>query len=116
MLQVRAGEVLKVSLAWTDFPSTPAANPHLVNDLDLIVSHHGTTYLGNVWSAAQSVAGGSADRLNTLEQVQIVAPVDGEVTVTVRAHNIPMGPQPYALVVTGALEPMLDRVFRNGFE
>ena len=116
VLQVRAGEVLKVSLAWTDFPSTPAANPHLVNDLDLIVSHHGTTYLGNVWSAAQSVAGGSADRLNTLEQVQIVAPVDGEVTVTVRAHNIPMGPQPYALVVTGALEPMLDRVFRNGFE
>lgn len=116
VLNVSAGQPLKVSLAWTDFPSTPAANPHLVNDLDLIVSHNGVSYFGNVWSGAQSVAGGSADRLNTLEQVLITAPVDGMVTVTVRAHNIPMGPQPYALVVTGALNLINDALFGDSFE
>jgi subtilisin family serine protease len=113
---VSAGQPLKMTLAWTDYPSTPAALPHLVNDLDLIVEQAGTTYLGNVWSGGQSVAGGSADRLNTLEQVLITAPVSGPLTVTVRAHNIPSGPQPFALVVTGAVTPDPSNVFVDGFE
>lgn len=113
---VSAGQPLKMTLAWTDYPSTPAALPHLVNDLDLIVEQAGTTYLGNVWSGGQSVAGGSADRLNTLEQVLISAPVSGPLTVTVRAHNIPSGPQPFALVVTGAVTPDPSNVFVDGFE
>ena len=113
---VSAGQPLTMTLAWTDYPSTPAALPHLVNDLDLIVEQAGTTYLGNVWSGGQSVAGGSADRLNTLEQVLISAPVSGPLTVTVRAHNIPSGPQPFALVVTGAVTPDPSNVFVDGFE
>lgn len=111
-----AGQPLKISLAWTDFPSTPAAFPHLVNDLDLIVEHAGTTYLGNVWSGGQSVAGGSADRLNTLEQVLVSAPASGSLLVTVRAHNIPSGPQPFAIIVTGAVSPAPYRVFDDSFE
>jgi subtilisin family serine protease len=94
---------LKVTLAWTDFPSTPAANPHLNNDLDLIVTGPPGTFKGNVFSSSHSVTGGSADRRNTLEQVVLTAPTAGTYTVTVRAINVPNGPQPFALVVTGAL-------------
>jgi len=93
---------LKVTLAWTDYPSTPAASPNINNDLDLTVeAPGGSTYLGNVFSGGISSTGGSADRLNTLEQVLIPSPSAGVVTITVGAHNIPDGTQPFALVVTG---------------
>jgi subtilisin family serine protease len=94
---------LKVTLAWTDFPSTPAANPHLNNDLDLIVTGPGGTFKGNVFSSGVSVTGGNADRRNNLEQVFLTVPAAGTYTVTVRAINVPNGPQPFALVVTGDL-------------
>lgn len=93
----------KATLAWTDFPSTPAAMPHINNDLDLEVVGPGGTYLGNVFTAGQSTTGGTPDRLNTVEQVVLNAPMAGEYTVTVRSFNIPNGPQPFALVVTGDL-------------
>ncbi|MGH7339438.1 MAG: S8 family serine peptidase, partial [Candidatus Rokuibacteriota bacterium] len=48
-----AAEPLKITLAWTDFPSTPAANPNLNNDLDLrVTGPTGTLWLGNVFRAA----------------------------------------------------------------
>ncbi len=93
----------KATLAWTDYPSTPAAMPHINNDLDLEVVGPGGTYLGNVFTAGQSTTGGMADRINTVEQVVLNAPMAGEYTVTVRSFNIPNGPQPFALVVTGDL-------------
>jgi hypothetical protein len=98
---VAAGESLKVTLAWTDFPSTPAAATNLVNDLDLTVVGPGGTYRGNVFSGGNSIPGGSADRLNNLEQVLLAAPAAGSYTVTVSAFNVPSGPQDYALVVSG---------------
>jgi hypothetical protein len=99
-------EPLKVTLAWTDFPSTPAANPHLNNDLDLRVATPGGILFGNVFSGGVSVAGGSADRRNTLEQVLLATPAVGTYTVTVRSFNVPNGTQPFALVVTGDLNRM----------
>jgi hypothetical protein len=99
---VTAGESLKVSLAWTDFPSTPAANPNLNNDLDLLVTGPtGTVWRGNVFSGGASATGGAADRRNTLEQVLLASPAAGVYTVTVRSFNVPNGLQPFALVVTG---------------
>ncbi|MEA2694845.1 MAG: hypothetical protein QOJ16_4232, partial [Acidobacteriota bacterium] len=92
---------LKVTLAWTDFPSNPAANPHLNNDLDLIVTGPAGTFKGNVFSGGVSATGGTADRRNNLEQVLLATPAAGVYTVTVRAINVPNGPQPFALVVTG---------------
>ena len=103
-LQAAAGQPLKVTLAWTDFPSTPAANPHLVNDLDLIVEGPAGTFLGNVFAGGSSVAGGGPDRRNTLEQVLLPVPAPGKYTVTVRSFNVPAGPQPFALVVTGEVK------------
>src|SRR4029077_19210980 len=64
---VAAGEPLKVTLAWTDYPSTPAVTPNLNNDLDLIVTGpKGVVWKGNVFADGASVTGGDADRLNTL--------------------------------------------------
>ena len=103
VVDVVSGSVpFKVTLAWTDYPSTPAAMPHLVNDLDLVVTAPGGTfYTGNVFSGGQSNTGGSADRRNTLEQVLRLAPAAGSYTVRVKANNVPNGPQPFALVITG---------------
>lgn len=110
-----ASEPLKVTLTWTDFPSTPAADPHLNNDLDLEVTGPLGTFLGNVFADGESVTGGSPDRLNTVEQVLFSAPLPGEYVVTVRSFNVPDGPQPYALSVTGdTLGAGL--LFRDGFE
>jgi Subtilase family len=95
-------EPFKATLAWTDFPSTPAASPNLNNDLDLeVTGPTGTLWRGNVFSGGASATGGTADRRNTLEQVLLNAPATGVYTVTVRSFNVPSGPQPFALVVTG---------------
>jgi hypothetical protein len=99
---VGTGESFKATLAWTDFPSTPAANPNINNDLDLIVTGPtGTVWRGNVFSGGNSTTGGTADRKNTLEQVLLATPAAGTYTVTVRSFNVPNGPQPFSLVVTG---------------
>ncbi len=48
---VASGQPLKATLAWTDYPSTPAASVNLVNDLDLTVTGPtGTVWRGNVFS------------------------------------------------------------------
>ncbi|MFN7976426.1 MAG: S8 family serine peptidase [Acidobacteriota bacterium] len=105
LIDVVSGAVpFKVTLAWTDYPSTPAAMPHLVNDINLLVTApDGTTmYKGNVFASNQSTTGGSYDARNTLEQVLLLTPSQiGTYTITVTAVNIPNGPQPYGLVVTG---------------
>lgn len=99
---VGSGEAFKATLAWTDFPSTPAASVNLVNDLDLTVTGPtGTIWRGNVFASGQSATGGTSDRRNTLEQVLLNAPAAGTYTVSVKAFNVPNGPQPFALVVTG---------------
>lgn len=98
-----SGAPFKATLAWSDFPSTPAASPNLINDLDLEVSGPGgAIYYGNVFAGGESAAGGSEDRVNTLEQVLLKTPGPGEYTVSVRSFNVPNGPQPFALVVMGA--------------
>ena len=95
---------LKATLVWTDYPGTVGAAKALVNDLDLTVTapDGGATYLGNVFSGGASATGGSTDRLNVEEQVLIATPAQGNYTVTVKGYNVPNGPQPFALVVTGA--------------
>lgn len=95
------GEPLKVTLAWTDYPSTTAAGVHLVNDLDLRVDGPSGGFWGNVFFEGKSKAGGAPDRLNNLEQVLIPNPAAGNYAITVAPHAIPAGPQSFALVVTG---------------
>jgi hypothetical protein len=117
-VQVAAGQPLRVTLAWTDFPSTPAASVNLNNDLDLVVSGPSGTFLGNVFASSQSVTGGTADRRNNVEQVTLNAPASGSYTITVRAFNVPSSAQPFALVVSGAVNTGAapQTVFADDFE
>jgi serine protease AprX len=97
------GPPLKITLAWTDYPASASAARALVNDLDLrVTAPDGTTYAGNAFAGGWSVPGGASDRLNNLENVYVAVPTPGEWTVMVRAFNVPMGPQPFALVIDGA--------------
>ncbi len=77
----------RVALAWTDSPGPTTGNAY-VNDLDLELTVNGTLYRGNVFSGANSLAGGSADPRNNLECVFLPAGTSGSYSVTVRAANI----------------------------
>ena len=94
---------LKVSLVWTDYPGTPAASRQLVNNLDLVVTapDGSTTHYGNNFSGGWSSAGGVGDQLNNVENVYVQSPTTGVWTIDVVGSNVPQGPQPYALVVSG---------------
>jgi serine protease AprX len=99
---VAGGAPFKVTVVWTDYPSTDSASKNLVNDLNLTVTApNGTTYRGNVFSGGWSQTGGSADNTNNVENVYIQSPGAGTWTVEVRGYNVPNGPQPFALVVDG---------------
>ncbi len=103
---VAGGAAFKVTLVWTDYPSTESATVTLVNDLDLTVtSPTSTIYRGNVFSGGWSQTGGAADRRNNVENVYVQSAAAGTWTVEVRGFNVPNGPQPFALVVSGAGAP-----------
>jgi hypothetical protein len=112
---VTAGQQLKATLVWTDYPgvpdSPPSAQPviddpstwnaaRLVNDLDLKVQGPSGTYLGNVFTDGASTTGGTADRRNNVEQVLIAATAAGDYTITVTPFSIVQDGQDFALVVT----------------
>lgn len=95
---------LKVTLCWTDKEGNPASMTQLVNDLDLTVTDpNGVPYLGNVMSGGQSAPGGAADFLNVEEGFRSNAPLSGVWKIRVSAANVPFGPQPFALAITGGV-------------
>jgi uncharacterized repeat protein (TIGR01451 family) len=96
-LQVRTStQPLRVMLTWSDPPASLAAATQLVNDLDLVViSPDGTPHRGS-----NDLIG---DRKNNVEGVIINNPPVGAYQIGVSAFNVPIGVQPYALVVSGAL-------------
>lgn len=94
------GGPLKVTLVWSDYPSTESATVNLVNNLDLTVTSGANTYRGNVFSGGWSTTGGTADNRNNVENVYLQSP-SGTYTVTVSGFNVPNGPQKFALVVDG---------------
>ncbi len=100
-------EPLEVSMAYTDYPGSTSASKALVNDLNLkVTAPDGSVYKGNVFSGynpGQSTTGGEYDALNPLENVLRLNPQSGEYTIEVIGENIPQGPQPFALSITGGL-------------
>ncbi len=96
---------LRVSLVWTDEPGSAGGGKKLINDLHLsVTSPGGSTYLGNVinGSSGESTTGGSADTINTVENVILSSPQTGTWTVTVSSGdgNYASG-QGYAVIITG---------------
>lgn len=86
---------LRVTLVWTDPPSTPGVGIDLINDLDLQVKTKERTYYAN-----NKV--GHNDSLNNCETYR-VAKLAAQDNIEVRVHgyNIMKGPQRYALAITG---------------
>lgn len=105
---------VRFALAWTDYPGTLGASRALVNDLDLqVTSPGGTVYRGNnfgPFALGQSIPGGSFDATNPEEAVFLKSPAPGDWKVTVVGANVPVGPQPFALVATGGLDPGYGRI------
>lgn len=87
---------LRVTLAWSDPPASLSAARQLVNDLDL-------TVIGPDGRAVRGNGGAAADRVNNVEGLIIARPAPGAYTIVVRAHNVPVERQPYAIAVSGAL-------------
>lgn len=100
-VRAKAGEPMRITLAWSDPAAKAAAATALVNDLDLEVVGPDGTRLGNVFKDGWSATGGSADRLNNLENVYLATPASGTYTVRVKGGNIPLGPQTFALMMDG---------------
>lgn len=112
-INVQNDEPLKITLAWTDPPAAPGANPALVNDLSLWVRDpDGNNYMGNggldheMWSTM----GGSTldDTINNVENVFIENPTEGRWRIRVIGMDInqdawaptPEDDQTYALVAS----------------
>lgn len=88
------GIPLAVTLVWTDPPASLLSSKQLVNDLNLTVTGPNSFFArGN----------GVIDNTNNVEGVDIASPTPGTYHVTVSGFNVPQGPQPYALVISGAL-------------
>lgn len=105
---------LKATMVYLDRPAAASANPTRLNNLNIrVTSPSNTVYNGNnglnagVWSTA----GGSADNLNTTENVFVQTPEAGVWTIEVIGADINSDARPetpsvvdadFALVVTGS--------------
>lgn len=111
---VNPNMVTRFVLAWSDAPaSTNCASGGgcLVNDLDLVVidSATGDTYYGNATtSGVDNLTPANTfndDDANTWEIVRIQG-VKSTFYVRVSGENVPNGPLPFALVVSGGVGPV----------
>ncbi len=100
---VNDSTALEATLVWTDYPGNPAASVQLVNNLDLTVTNGIVTYRGNVYTSGFSSTGGTYDIRNVEEAVLVKIPAPGLWTIRVQGTNVPLGPQPFGLVVTGGV-------------
>ena len=92
----------RIMLHWTDPAATANAASTLVNDLDITVrSPSAQTFLPLILNPAAANTNDPAvagrDRINTIEQVTLLAPVAGTYTVSVNGFSVPQGPQTYVL-------------------
>ncbi len=88
-----SSESLRVTLVWTDYKGNPAAVNQLVNNLTLnVTTPSDSRYFGN-----------GGDGVNNVEEVELFSPQVGWYDIRVEGTNIPQGPQPFAIVMSGAL-------------
>ena len=116
---------LEVTLAWTDYPGNIGSDendPAIVNDLDLeLNTPDETRYVGNAftgndpgysepdptenpWSGLRD---SEYDGLNIEENVLLLPDhngvQEGTYELNIKAHQVPEGPQPFAVVISGGL-------------
>ncbi len=99
------GRPLRATLVWTDKEGSCITNnttcqtaPKLVNNLNLeVIAPNGQRYNGNDLTTPYD---DTWDTLNNVERVEILSPIQGMYTLRVRAQNVPLGSQDFALAVT----------------
>jgi len=119
---------LKVTMVYADRAGTTSATIHRINDVTLkVTAPDGTVYWGNygLTSGLWSTSGGSADTINTVENVFIQNPPAGNWIIEVEAVEVNMDvhvetpgidDQDYALVVYGVSDLSVPAIFADGFE
>jgi len=103
---------IKITLNYTDFPASAGSGLKLVNDLDLSLT-------GPEGFLAIPSAG--HDHTNNTEQIRYEIPSSGVYTVQVEAINVPVGPQPYSVIISGNVidqpviihEPLINTYLTN---
>ncbi|HEV8702942.1 MAG TPA: S8 family serine peptidase [Candidatus Polarisedimenticolia bacterium] len=106
---VAVGTALRVTLVWTDFPAALNAQSARVNELRLeVVDPDGRVWFqtidpGTGLPAQTADAAAPHDDRNVEERLVFDAPAAGRWIVRVRGVDVPWGPQPFALLVRGAL-------------
>jgi len=93
-------------VVWTDTAAASGANPALINDLDCqLTAPNADFYKGDLYTSGQSTPnpGGAFDNKNPMEMFRVNAPATGQWTLRVSAQNVVTRPQPYAVVITGAV-------------
>jgi hypothetical protein len=81
-----ASKPVRVMLVWTDPPA--AAQPALINNLDLTVTVGANTYKGNVLTNGLSVTGGSADTLNNVETIRLASGVAAGTNISITVNAV----------------------------
>ncbi|MFO8109770.1 MAG: S8 family serine peptidase, partial [Thermoplasmata archaeon] len=119
---------LEATLVWSDYPGEGGVGSiHIVNDLDLeLFAPGGDRYVGNAYTGYNpgysqpnpttnrfnGPRTGEWDGLNVEENILLLPDHNdvetGTYTLTVTAHNVPTGPQDFAVVVSGGLEPAME--------
>jgi hypothetical protein len=115
---------VRVTLVWTDYPGTPAAQYELVNRLELTVidpdhnvhvsSETNSTKISSKPpyydpNAPIYADGAGYDTNDNVRSIEFTSSAGGNFIVQVHALNIPMGPQPYALVISGPLDAQVSQ-------
>ena len=88
--------MVRVTLAYTDYPGSLIGGKKLVNDLDLRLKGPGGV---DVFPMPNGVP----DRSNNVERIDAMVMVSGTYTARVEAFNVPQGPQRFALVASGPI-------------
>lgn len=106
---VAAGSPFRATLAWSDYPAALNAATTRVNELRLeVVDPNGVVWFqtldpGTGLPARTSNPSDPHDDRNVEERLSFPTPQAGRWIVRVRGVDVPWGPQPFALVVRGAL-------------
>ncbi|MGB1251634.1 MAG: S8 family serine peptidase, partial [Candidatus Promineifilaceae bacterium] len=97
-----SAQPLNITLAWTDYPGTTAANGALINDLDLhLVAPDGSILYPN--HANSGTIGDNYDHVNNVVGIDVETPQLGVYQLVVRGYNVAMQSQPYALIASGPI-------------
>ncbi len=111
---------VKVMIVWTDPPANMGANPTLVNDLNLKLTHTSSGTVYNAWvlnpALPNNVATRGIDNRNNIEQITIDNPIGGTYQIDIQGFNIALGTEQEYALVWEIEEPHLEITFPNGGE